>query len=525
MRDYFNKIVVFSGVASLAACNTMSDVEKESKPNILIVIADDMSFPHAGAYGCSWIKTPAFDRVAEEGILFNNAYTTNAKSSPSRACLLTGQYSWQLEEAANHIGIWPENKFPTIFETLSANGYTAAYTGKGWEPGNPGVKDGKPRQLTGTPYQKKRLTPPTTGIAPIDYAANFADFLDDMADNDAPWIFWYGSKEPHRVFEYGTGKKLGEKSTEEIDRLPAFYPDNEVVRNDLLDYAFEIEHFDAHLGYMLSLLEEKGELSNTIIIVTADNGMAFPRIKGFQYEYSNHMPLAIMWKQGIINPGRSEDCYISFVDIVPTLLEISQVDQHKMNPSGKSLTDLFNNRPKKDRSYILLGQERHDYGRPMNQGYPIRSIVKDGFIYIHNFKPDLWPAGNPETGYLNTDGSPTKTEILKLRREGRDTYFWNLSFGKHPQEELYHIETDPDCLINLAASPLYAEKKEKMKTILFSELIEQKDPRILNGGEIFDKYPFMDQSSYYFYERYMNGEIEEYQTDWVNPSDYEKEKR
>ena len=131
MRDYFNKIVVFSGVASLAACNTLSDVEKESKPNILIVIADDMSFPHAGAYGCSWIKTPAFDRVAEEGILFNNAYTTNAKSSPSRACLLTGQYSWQLEEAANHIGIWPENKFPTIFETLSANGYTAAYTGKG----------------------------------------------------------------------------------------------------------------------------------------------------------------------------------------------------------------------------------------------------------------------------------------------------------------------------------------------------------------------------------------------------------
>lgn len=523
MRKYIDKALLFSGAIPLTTYNAQAGMQETSRPNILIVVADDMSFPHAGAYGCSWIKTPAFDRVAKEGILFNNAYTTNAKSAPSRACLLTGRYSWQLEEAANHIGIWPENKFPTIFETLSANGYIAAYTGKGWEPGDPGMKDGKNRQLTGLPYQKKHLKPPTKGIASIDYAANLADFLNEMPGNDSPWIFWYGAREPHRPFEYGTGKSLGGKSTEEIERLPAFFPDNVVVRNDLLDYALEIEHFDMHLEHMLSLLEKKGQLSNTIVIVTSDNGMAFPRCKGLQYEYSNHVPLAIMWQQGIVNPGRNEDAYISFVDIVPTLLQIAKVDQCEMNPSGKSMTDIFNNKSKEDRSYILLGQERHDYGRPMNQGYPIRSIVMDGFIYIHNFKPDLWPAGNPETGYLNTDGSPTKTEILNLRRDGRDTYFWNLSFGKHSREELYHIETDPDCLINLAASPLYFERKKRMKSILFSELIKQKDPRILNNGDIFDKYPFMDQSSYYFYERYMNGEVDEYQTDWVNPSDYEKD--
>ena len=93
-----------------------------SRPNILIAIADDQSFPFAGAYGCDWVHTPAFDRVASEGILFTNCYTPNAKSAPSRACLLTGRYSWQLEEAGNHIGYWPETKYPTFCEVLSRNG-------------------------------------------------------------------------------------------------------------------------------------------------------------------------------------------------------------------------------------------------------------------------------------------------------------------------------------------------------------------------------------------------------------------
>ena len=120
-----------------------------------------------------------------------------------------------------------------------------------------------------------------------------------------PFCFWYGSNEPHRDYEYGSGVEKGGKEITSISEVFKFWPDNEIVRNDILDYAFEIEYFDNHLVKMIDILKKKGELENTIIIVTADNGMPFPRVKGQEYEYSNHMPLAIMWGKGIKNPGRT----------------------------------------------------------------------------------------------------------------------------------------------------------------------------------------------------------------------------
>ena len=232
-----------------------------------------------------------------------------------------------------------------------------------------------------------------------------------------------------------------------------------------------------------------------------------------------------MWHSGIEEPGRTSKDYISFIDFAPTFLDLAGIDWEKsgMAPTpGKSLTDILKNRKKlSDRSYILLGQERHDYGRPLNQGYPIRSILKDGYLYQINFKPELWPAGNPETGYLNTDGSPTKTFILNLRRRGNDMSYWAKCFGKHPGEELYNITSDPECLINLAGLSDYGELKERMKTILMTELKGQNDPRVLGNGDIFDNYGFDNPSNWNFYERYMNGEIKKYQTGWVDPDDYE----
>lgn len=510
------------GCAAATGCSDARQEMAGSRPNILIAIADDQSFPHTGAYGCPWVETPAFDRVAAEGVLFSNCYTPNAKSAPSRACLLTGRNSWQLEEAANHIGFWPENKYPTFCEALAANGYYAAFTGKGWAPGNPGTVDGKPRRLTGEPYQKRKAAPPTPKISDTDYAANFRDFLASKPAGK-PWVFWFGSREPHRPYEFRSGVAQGGKSTANIDAVPGFWPDCDSVRCDMLDYAYEIEHFDSHLGAMLAMLEEAGELDNTIVVVTADNGMPFPRCKGLEYEYSNHLPLAVMWKKGVRNAGRAAQQYVSFIDLAPTFLRLAGVDPADcgMAPSGREITDLLADKPVHDRSHILLGQERHDYGRPRNQGYPIRSVLEDGWLYIRNFKPELWPAGDPETGYLNTDGSPTKTTILNARRSGQDSRLWELSFGKHPAEELYCIAEDRECLHDLAEDPAQAERKERMKQLLLQELRDQQDPRVCGNGDIFDQYPFFQQSSFYFYERYMDGEIKEYQTDWVNPSDYE----
>lgn len=516
------------GLGILPLCGCSQEVKKpkersEQRPNILFCIADDASFMHFSAYGCKWVSTPGFDRVAREGILFTNAYTPNAKSGPSRACIITGRNSWQLEEAANHISNFPAG-FRSFAEVLKEAGYITGYTSKGWAPGNPGIVNGKIRELTGKAFNDRSTSPPSDGISKSDYAANFRDFLDQKS-KDSPWFFWYGSTEPHRRYQYGSGVALGGKSIGQINKVPGFWPDNDTVRNDMLDYAFEIEYFDKQLIKMLDELKLRGELNNTVVIVTSDNGMPFPRCKGLEYEYSNHMPLAIMWPSGISEPGRISKEYISFIDFAPTFLDLAGVDWSKsgMAPSpGKSLTDILVNRKHlTNRSYILLGQERHDYGRPMNQGYPVRSIIKDGFLYQINIKPDLWPAGNPETGYLNTDGSPTKTFILNLRRSGTDVSFWEKCFGRHPEEELYNISIDPECLLNLAEHSGYQDLKGELRLILLNDLKDQNDPRMKGNGDVFDNYPFDDPADWNFYERYMKGEIKKFQTGWVNPGDYE----
>ncbi|MHC4994952.1 MAG: sulfatase family protein, partial [Planctomycetota bacterium] len=394
------------------------------RPNILFCIADDWSYPHAGAYGTGWVKTPAFDRVAREGLLFNNAYTPNAKCAPSRACILTGRNSWQLEEAANHIAAFP-SKFKTYVEALKEHGYFVGFVAKGWRPGRPGKRsDGTYRKLTGQGFNRRQTPPPGEGMSPIDYAANFVDFLDAWdgdESGDGPFCFWYGAIEPHRRYEYGSGVAKAGKKLSEIDRVFGFWPDNEVTRHDLLDYAFEVEHFDDHLGRMIAELERRGLLANTLIVVTADNGMPFPRVKGEAYELSNHMPMAVMWGDGIRRPGRVIDDYVSFIDLAPTFLEVAglSVREVGMAPSpGVSLTDIFESgksgRVNAARDHVLIGKERHSVGRPNDVGYPIRGIVKDGVMYLENFEPDRWPIGNPETGYLNSDGSPTKTEILNM---------------------------------------------------------------------------------------------------------------
>jgi hypothetical protein len=216
-----------------------------AKPNILFAIADDWSFGHAGAYGCKWVKTPAMDRVAREGILFTHAYTPNAKCTPSRSCIITGRNSWQLKAAADHWSIFPP-EFKSFVEAMGERAYVTGMTGKGWGPGIAKDAAGQPRQMTGKPFDARKTAPPTNEMSRIDYAGNFADFL-EAAPKDQPWFFWYGAHEPHRDYEYGSGVSKGGKKTSDIDRVPACWPDTEEVRNDMLDYALEVEHFDRHL--------------------------------------------------------------------------------------------------------------------------------------------------------------------------------------------------------------------------------------------------------------------------------------
>ncbi|MEW6303955.1 MAG: sulfatase [Verrucomicrobiota bacterium] len=496
-----------------------------NRPNILFAIADDWSYGHASAYGTKWVNTPGFDRVARGGLLFHNAYTPNAKCAPSRACILTGRNSWQLKEAANHFPFFPA-EFKTWAEALGEHGYFTGTTGKGWGPGVANDASGKPRQMVGKPYTKRTAPPPAKGIVANDYAANFSDFL-AAAPKDQPWCFWYGALEPHRGYEYGAGVAKGGKKLSDIDRVPGYWPDTETVRNDMLDYAFEVEHFDRHLARMLDELDQKGLLENTLVVVTSDHGMPFPRVKGQAYPFANRIPLAIMWAKGIKKPGRAANDFVSFIDLAPTFIEVAGVKWEATGMAaspGRSLTEIFNSTKAGQiiaaRDHILVGKERHDIGRPHDWGYPIRGIQKDGFLYLRNYEPTRWPACNPETGYLNCDASPTKTLILQGRTNSETARFWDLAFGKRAGEELYDLKKDPDCLNNLASDSKLQKRLTQLRAQMDTELKSQGDPRMSGQGHLFDEYQYSDPNTRNFYERFMRGE--KLRAGWVNETDFEK---
>ena len=491
--------------------------------NILFAIADDWGL-HAGAYGTPWVKTPSFDRVAREGLLYRNAYTPMAKCAPSRAIILTGRHLWQNEEAGNHLAYFPA-KLKSWPEVLVANGWHVGVTGKGWGPGIANDAAGKPRQLTGKPFNRRKAPPPTKAMSNNDYAANFVDFL-DAAPQDAPWCFWYGATEPHRGYEFQSGVKKGDKRLSDIDRVPAYWPDDEIVRHDMLDYSLEVEHVDQHLGRMLAELERRGLLDHTLVIVTSDHGVPFPRVKGYAYHDSNHVPLAVRWPGGVNEPGRVIEDFVDFTDIAATMLDVAGISEKEsgmMPITGKSWRPIFHSEKAgqviAERDHVLVGKERTDVGRPHDWGYPIRGIITREFLYLRNYEPSRWPAGNPETGYLDTDGSPTKTLILQMGRMNRADKYWRLNFGLRPAEELYGLLNDRDCVRNLASDPAHASRLETLRKRMEAELKTQNDPRMFGRGDVFDKYKPTAGAG--FYEKLMRGE--KLQAGWVNASDFEKE--
>lgn len=494
----------------------------KNNPNILFAVADDWSYGHAGAYGCKWVKTPTFDRIATHGVLFTRAYTPTAKCAPSRASILTGRNPWQLKAAANHNCYFPP-EFKSYVEVLSEHGYRVGMTGKGWAPGVSRNHKGQWRQMTGKPWNIHKLTPPTTGISKNDYAANFEAFINALPNDKTPWCFWYGSNEPHRHYEYGSGVAKGGKRLKDIERIPAYWPDEESIRHDMLDYAFEVEHFDTHLNRMLVLLDKKGMLSNTVVVITGDHGMPFPHCKGQSYVHSNHVPLAIMWPAGIKKVGRTVTDFVSFIDLAPTFIELAGVawSESGMAPvTGVSLLPILQSekegRVEIERDYVIVGRERNDVGRPNDAGYPMRGIISNGLISLHNFEPQRWPACDPETGYLDVDGSPTKTTILAKRNHPVEHHYWQRIFGKRVQEEFYDLIADPDCMNNLAASD---PRHTKLHPQLFEKLKQQQDPRLLGQGAIFDTYPTAGERIRGFYEQWMQGKRPP--AGWVNESDFD----
>ncbi|MCX5771070.1 MAG: sulfatase [Candidatus Hydrogenedentes bacterium] len=449
------------------------------RPNILFAIADDWGYPYASAYGAAGISTPGFDRVASEGCLFTNAFVSAPQCSPNRASILTSRNIWQNEEAGTHASIFP-NKLKVFPDLLEQAGYHIGCGGKGWGPGD-WEKGGRKRPPAGPEYRKLKLQKPTKGVSDEDYAGNFAQFLEARADG-APFYYWYGGREPHRVYEPGSGRRAGKKI--EDARVPPFLPDNPTVREDILDYLLEAEWFDRHLGLMLDRLDQIGELDTTLVVVTGDTGISFPGAKANLYEYGIHVPLAARWPERVA-PGKTSEDLISCADLAPTFLDAAGVG---LEPGmvGRSFLEGAGS---EKADFIVTGRERHSHARYDDLGYPSRAIRTSQHLYIRNFKPDRWPAGDPE-GYYDIDDSPTKTYMLEHRDEMPKLFAH--SFGKRPEEELFDVRADPGCLDNLAGKPEHAEIEAQLSKRLMKLLEDQQDPRA-RGSEIFESYPRMSK--------------------------------
>jgi len=453
---------VGAGAMGLLECSTRAPkVASDGKPNILIFITDDESWLERSIYGWSKLPTPHFDRMAKRGVLFTHGYTSAPSCAPSRASLLTGRNFWELEQGA-FIQAWLPKKFPVLPDLLAAQGYHVGHTGKGWGPGiYPEGAHGP--DSTGPAYNRIQVSEPQEGISSIDYPANLADFLDGRRTGQ-PFFFWVGVREPHLPCAKDNYKKLDEKYGVPLDDItvPGFLPDTPAIRRQRANMLYEVCYADDQLGRILGILEQRGELDNTLLIATSDNGTACPRSKATPYDWGVHEPLAIMWPVRL-KGGRPVEDFVKFPDLAPTILEAAGAPVPP-GMSGRSILQLLlsgkSGQVDPSRDWVATGLEWHGEFDPVSRSS--RSIRDKRYAYIVN-------CGNTPGAGLDP--------LLRLP----DSQF------PRPPEELYDLEKDSWQMHNVIDDPVYAEVKKRLKTKLKAYQIETKDPRATGDLKIFEE--------------------------------------
>ncbi|MFH1833709.1 MAG: sulfatase, partial [bacterium] len=277
--------------AFLSACSPAP----KPLPNIVFAIADDWSWPHAGAYGDPVVRTPTFDRLAGEGVLFEQAFISSPSCTPSRGAIITGQHFWRLGAGAELWSHWP-SRFAEYPKLLADAGYHVGSFRKGWSPGD---HPGSPDNPAGKSFK------------------TVEEFFAARPEGQ-PFCLWFGSSDPHRPYETGSGAASG-MDLAEIALFPHF-PDAPEVRGDIADYYFEVQRFDRELGELLDAIAAQGELDNTLVFVTGDNGMPFPRAKANIYDAGARVPLVVSWPARVPGGRRVTDL-VSTTDVAPTILD------------------------------------------------------------------------------------------------------------------------------------------------------------------------------------------------------------
>lgn len=516
----------------LVGAQSLVSAAETKRPNILFVFADDWG-RYAGAYAKldgpgsinDVVRTPNFDRLANEGVLFRHAFVSAPSCTPCRSALLSGQHFWRTGRASILVGAQWDGSQPSFPLLLREAGYHIGETYKVWSPGTP---NDAPFGSGKFDYEKaggrfnnfsENVTEMVAKGTPLEAAkkamydevrANFDLFLADRKA-DQPFCYWFGPTNVHRQWVRGSGKALWNIEPESLQgKLPAFLPDVPEVREDIADYFGEIAAFDESLGLLMQKLEEIGEIENTLIVVSGDHGApGFPHGKCNLYDFGSSVSLAMRW--GNTQGGRVVDDLVSLADLAPTFLELAQVATPD-RMTGKSLVGIL----KSDRSgtietnrdAVFIGRERHvENARADYTPYPQRAIRTRDFLYIVNFRPERWPLGDPyrldsdtppsfkevaeetRSTLPDEDAGPTKAWLVQNRREPKWKPLFDSVYGKRPREELYDLKADPDQIHNVAADPKYAKQRAELESRLLDELKRTGDPRMIDDGRFYETPP------------------------------------
>lgn len=444
----------------------------DARPNILLFLADNWSSPHASILGDPVVKTPAFDRVAREGVLFTHAFCPVPSCSPTRSSLLTGRAAHQLGEAASLWSGFPR-ELVVFTDLLRAAGYEVGHAGKGWSPGR-FRESGWPENPAGREF------------------ASFAAFL-EQRDKSRPFFFWNGNVDTSlRRWRYGPEGWAG------LDphalKVPSELPDCPAVRESLLAYYGAVQRADADAGLCFAELERHHLRDDTLIVHTSDNGWQMPRGLANCYDTGTRVPLAIRWGDRL-QAGRVTGAFVSLTDLAPTFLEAAGL-KPPPQMTGRSFLDVLVGRPPvMPRDHVFLERERHANVRRGNLSYPIRGIRTAEFLYLWNLRPERWPAGDPKAyhavgDYGDVDGSRAKEFMLANAGDAAMQPFFALSFGKRPAEELFDLRTDPQQIVNVAGRPDYAVAQRELRARVERWMRETGDPRVDPGYDGWDGFPY-----------------------------------
>lgn len=499
----------------------------KQQPNIVMLFADDLG-RYASAYSDpnvpspnDIIKTPVFDRIAREGARFDNAFISAPSCTPSRAALATGRHFFRNGSHAQLHSPWAGSEadpFLTVkgvAEQLRDAGYHIGHTYKthiriDLIGGKASLYNDAGRAFNNFSQNVSQAKDQAAARKMIfdQVRNNFKAFLAKRKPGQ-PFYYSFHPTNTHRKWEKGSGKALWGLNPDTLKgRLEPFLPDVPEVREDFADYLGEAMAFDAACGVIIEEIEKLGELDNTVVTISGDHGApGFPRGKCNTCDFGARVLLGMRWPAGI-EAGKIIKTPVSLVDMTPTFLAAAEAPPLPGLDGENLLSALAKGgREESLRGWVLIGREVHCSGaREGNLSYPIRTLRTRDFMYTINFKPDRWPAGDPQratdgsnpssvnwrentyVGYRDIDASPTKAWLVGNSTNPVAAEAWCLGIEKRPGEELYDLKRDPFQRRNIADDPAYAERKQALRKQLMAILEKGRDPRLDNDA--FDHPPY-----------------------------------